>query len=123
MMHAATHTTSPLLVELFTEELPPRALRALGEAFGHGISEGLKSCGLVASEPPAETETVVFSTPRRLAVRIDGVRSQAEDRMVEAKGPSVKVGLDSAGQPTQALIKWAERQGAHLDELTQGSDG
>jgi len=123
MMHAATHTTSPLLVELFTEELPPRALRALGEAFGHGISEGLKSCGLVASEPPAETETVVFSTPRRLAVRIDGVRSQAEDRMVEVKGPSVKVGLDSAGQPTQALIKWAERQGAHLDELTQGSDG
>ena len=123
MMHAATHTTSPLLVELFTEELPPRALRALGEAFGHGISEGLKSCGLVASEPPAETETVVFSTPRRLAVRIDGVRLQAEDRMVEVKGPSVKVGLDSGGQPTQALIKWAERQGAHLDELTQGSDG
>ena len=123
MMHAATHTTSPLLVELFTEELPPRALRALGEAFGHGISEGLKSCGLVASEPPAETETVVFSTPRRLAVRIDRVRSQAEDRMVEVKGPSVKVGLDSGGQPTQALIKWAERQGAHLDELTQGSDG
>ena len=123
MMHAATHTTSPLLVELFTEELPPRALRALGEAFGHGISEGLKACGLVASEPPAETETVVFSTPRRLAVRIDRVRSQAEDRMVEVKGPSVKVGLDSAGQPTQALIKWAERQGAHLDELTQGSDG
>ena len=123
MMHAATHTTPPLLVELFTEELPPRALRALGEAFGHGISEGLKSCGLVASEPPAETETVVFSTPRRLAVRIDRVRSQAEDRMVEVKGPSVKVGLDSGGQPTQALIKWAERQGAHLDELTQGSDG
>jgi glycyl-tRNA synthetase beta chain len=123
MMHAATHTTPPLLVELFTEELPPRALRALGEAFGHGISEGLKSCGLVASEPPAETETVVFSTPRRLAVRIDGVRLQAEDRMVEVKGPSVKVGLDSGGQPTQALIKWAERQGAHLDELTQGSDG
>ena len=56
MMHAATHTTSPLLVELFTEELPPRALRALGEAFGYGIAEGLKSCGLVASEPPAEPE-------------------------------------------------------------------
>jgi len=123
MMHAAKHTTSPLLVELFTEELPPRALRALGEAFGHGISEGLKSCGLVASEPPAQPEMVVFSTPRRLAVRIDRVRLQAEDRMVEVKGPSVKVGLDSGGQPTQALIKWAERQGAHLDELTQGSDG
>jgi glycyl-tRNA synthetase beta chain len=129
MMHAATHTTSPLLVELFTEELPPRALRALGEAFGHGIAEGLKSCGLVASEPPAEppaepeAEVVVFSTPRRLAVRVLGVRTQSEDRMLEVKGPSVKVGLDSAGQPTQALIKWAERQGAHLDELTQGSDG
>ena len=119
MMHAATHTTSPLLVELFTEELPPRALKSLGEAFGHGIAEGLKACGLV----PAEPEAVVFSTPRRLAVRINEVRSQAEDRMVEVKGPSVKVGLDSTGQPTQALIKWAERQGARLDDLTQGSDG
>ena len=121
MMHAATPTTSPLLVELFTEELPPRALRALGEAFGYGIAEGLKSCGLAPAEPKAEV--VVFSTPRRLAVRVDGVRSQAEDRLVEIKGPSVKVGLDSAGRPTQALMKWAERQGAHLDELTQGSDG
>ena len=83
MMHAATLTSSPLLVELFTEELPPRALRALGEAFGHGISEGLKSCGLVASEPPAETETVVFSTPRRLAVRIDGAVSYTHLRAHE----------------------------------------
>ena len=119
MMHAAPYTTSPLLVELFTEELPPRALKSLGEAFGHGIAEGLKACGLV----PAEPEAVVFSTPRRLAVRINEVRSQAEDRMVEVKGPSVKVGLDGTGQPTQALIKWAERQGARLDDLTQGSDG
>lgn len=123
MMHAATLKTSPLLVELFTEELPPRALRALGEAFGHGIAEGLKSCGLVTSDPPTGPQVVVFSTPRRLAVRILEVRTQGEDRTIEVKGPSVKVGLDNEGKPTQALVKWAERQGAHLNDLTQGSDG
>ena len=119
MMQASTLIRAPLLVELLTEELPPRALNALGEAFGQGIAEGLKSCGL------ASTDTVqqVFATPRRLAVRIPDVLAQATDRVVEVKGPSVKVGLDSEGQPTQALIKWAERQGAPIAELTQGSDG
>lgn len=108
-----------LLIELFTEELPPRALRTLGVAFSEGIAEGLRANGLAA--PHAAVK--FFATPRRLAVRIDEVLAQAEAKTVELKGPSVKVGLDADGEPTQALLKWAQRQGARVEDLFQGSDG
>ena len=109
----------PLLVELFTEELPPRALRALGDAFAACVADGLRTRGLALQH----TQPEGFATPRRLAVRVPHVLTQAPDREVEAKGPSVKVGLDAQGQPTQALLKWAERQGARIDQLSRGSDG
>jgi len=108
-----------LLIELFTEELPPRALRRLGEAFAAGVFDGLRARGLAASG----TAVRAFASPRRLAVRVDAVLAQAPDRPVEAKGPSLKVALDAAGQPTQALLKWAERQGASVAELVRGHDG
>ncbi len=108
-----------LLVELFTEELPPKALRRLGEAFAAAIADGLRSRGLA----PAGGELRTFCSPRRLAVRVEHVVSQAPDRRVELKGPSVKVGLDADGRPTQALVKWAEKQGAAIDALTRASDG
>ena len=108
-----------LLVELFTEELPPKALKRLGEAFCAGLVEGLRSRGLAG----ADAQVDGFATPRRLAVRVAAVASQAADRSVEVKGPSVKVGLDAAGVPTQALLKWAERQGAAAGSLTRASDG
>lgn len=109
-----------LLVELLTEELPPLALARLASAFTDGIHSRLASHQLLA-EPDAAAET--FTTPRRLAVRIPGVLAHAPARQVQAKGPSVAVGLDAGGQPTMALRKWAEKQGASVEALTRGSDG
>jgi glycyl-tRNA synthetase beta chain len=112
-------SAKPLLVELFTEELPPKALKRLGEAFAAAIVEGLQSRGLAA----AQASSRAFCTPRRLAVRVDDVIHQGADKQVELKGPSTKVGLDAQGQPTQALEKWAQKQGARVDQLTRASDG
>ena len=109
----------PLLIELLTEELPPKALERLSTAFADALAQGLTSRGLA----PADARVEPFASPRRLAVRIGPVLEQAPDRTVEVKGPSVKVGLDAAGAPSQALIKWAERQGAPIGELTRGHDG
>ncbi len=110
---------APLLVELRTEELPPKALGRLGEAFAEGLAKALRTRGLVETDARVEG----FATPRRLAVRIDGVAAQASDRQVETKGPSVKVGLDATGEPTQALLKWAQKLGAPLHALERASDG
>ena len=110
---------APLLVELFTEELPPKALSRLGESFAATIAEGLRAQGLA----PADAAVERFATPRRLAVRVADVRERAEDRAVETKGPSVSVGLDAAGRPTTALLKWAEKQGAPIEALVRASDG
>jgi len=112
-------SAKPLLIELFTEELPPKALKRLGDAFGAAILEGLQSRGLAASQAVSRA----FCTPRRLAVRVDDVVLQGADKQVELKGPSTKVGLDAQGQPTQALEKWAQKQGARVDQLTRASDG
>lgn len=116
---AGLAASAPLLVELFTEELPPKALQRLGDAFSAGIADALRGRGLVADEARVEG----FATPRRLAVRVDAVTARAPDRTVEVKGPSVKVALDAAGVPTQALLKWAERQAAPIASLTRASDG
>jgi len=112
-------TSAALLIELLTEELPPKALARLGQVFADGIADGLRSRGLATAEASVER----FATPRRLAVRVAAVRSQAPERQIEQKGPSVKVALDGNGQPTQALLKWAERQGAALAQLERASDG
>lgn len=111
--------SAPLLVELFTEELPPRALKRLGDAFCEGIVEGLRSRGLAAEGVRVDG----FATPRRLAARVAAVAALAPDRSVEVKGPSVKIGLDAAGVPTQALLKWAAKQSAPIESLTRASDG
>jgi glycyl-tRNA synthetase beta chain len=110
---------APLLIELLTEELPPKALQRLSQAFTDSIVRGLKSRHLA----PDDARVDSFASPRRLAVRVHPVVAEGPSREVEVKGPSVKVGLDSNGQPSQALIKWAERQGAHLSGLTRASDG
>ena len=112
-------TNAPLLVELFTEELPPKALRRLGEAFAAGVADGLRRRGLATAEAAVDG----FATPRRLAVRVAGVPLRGPERRVEVKGPSVKVALDAQGAPTQALLKWAERVSAPVDALRRASDG
>jgi glycyl-tRNA synthetase beta chain len=90
-----------LLVELLVEELPPKALRKLGEAFAGVLSEQLRAQGLVD-----ERATVTpYASPRRLAVHITGVAGRALDKPVSQKLMPVSVGLDASGQPTPALLK------------------
>ena len=98
------HTLSPqapLLVELLVEELPPKALSKLGQAFAHGIFSQLQSQGLLAEAAQIKS----FASPRRLAVHIDKVLAQAPARQVQHKLMPVSVGLDAQGQATPALLK------------------
>jgi glycyl-tRNA synthetase beta chain len=93
--------TKNLLVELFVEELPPKALKKLGEAFAAGLADGLRAQGL-ATDQSAVTP---FASPRRLAAHISAVRAQADDRSVSQKLMPVSVGLNAEGQATPALLK------------------
>jgi glycyl-tRNA synthetase beta chain len=99
-------TRAPLLVEILCEELPPRSLRKLGDAFANGIVNGLVKRGLVE-----DVAAKMFATPRRLAVSILDVASESEPRQVEVKLMPVAVALDAAGKPTAALLKKLEAAG------------
>ena len=93
--------TAPLLVELFTEELPPKALGRLGEAFAAGIEAGLRKRGFLEEG----SGCTVYATPRRLAASLTGVRAATAPRSVEVKLMPVAVGLGPDGKPTPALLK------------------
>ncbi len=101
-------TTQNLLVELFVEELPPKALKKLGDAFAGVLFEQLKHQGLVA-EGAALTS---FASPRRLAAHVTAVAAQAADKAVSQKLMPVSVGLDAAGNATPALLKKLQALGA-----------
>ena len=98
-----------LLVELFVEELPPKALQKLGDAFAGVLFEQLKAQGLLAS---SEARLTAYASPRRLAAHITEVLPQAEDKAISQKLMPVAVGLDAAGQPTPALLKKLAALGA-----------
>lgn len=100
--------TKNLLVELFVEELPPKALKKIGEAFASTLAASLKAQGL-AGEHSAVTP---FASPRRLAVHVSGVAPQAADKAVSQKLMPVAVGLDKDGKPTPALLKKLAALGA-----------
>ena len=111
-----------LLIEILAEELPPKALKTLGEAFAKGLFDGLVSQGLTLADARFEG----FATPRRLAVRVHGVRAQASDKAVEQKLMPLAVGLDAAGEPTPALTKKLTALGlSHLkgSDLVRIEDG
>jgi len=103
-----------LLIELLTEELPPKALPRLMETFRHGIFEGLKARHFVSAEaePPRP-----FATPRRLAVWVSDVLDRQPDRVIERKGPAVSAGFDAAGKPTPALAGFARSCGVEVAKL------
>ncbi|TAM87079.1 MAG: glycine--tRNA ligase subunit beta [Candidimonas sp.] len=112
----------PLLVELFTEELPPKALRKLGSAFAEGIRSGLAKRQLLASDQPATH----FATPRRLAAYIPDTLAQAPEQTRREKLMPVSVGIAANGQSSPALRKKLVALGlAHLEpaDLTIESDG
>ena len=104
---------SNFLVELGTEELPPKALRTLAEAFTAGIQKGLEQA------PLSHGEILSYATPRRLAVKVLGLQQQQEDKRVTLKGPPVKVAFDSDGNPGRAAISFAEKCGVAVQDLEQ----
>ncbi|MBS4036631.1 MAG: glycine--tRNA ligase subunit beta [Hydrogenophaga sp.] len=94
-------TAQNLLVELFVEELPPKALKKLGDAFAQVLAQRLTAQGLAAPD----AVVTPFASPRRLAAHITAVLPRAADRAVSQKLMPVAVGLDASGQPTPALLK------------------
>ncbi len=102
-----------LLIELGTEELPPKALRKLSDAFTTGIVEGLKKAGFEINEVES------FAAPRRLAVLIKDVAASQPDRDVERKGPALKAAFDADGNPTKAVMGFARSCGVEVDALQQ----
>ena len=103
-------TTQNLLVELFVEELPPKALNKLGAAFSHVLAEQLKAQGLAA----ADAVVTAFASPRRLAAHVTGVLAQGADKAIQQKLMPVAVGLDAAGNATPALLKKLQALGADV---------
>ena len=105
-------TTQNLLVELFVEELPPKALNKLGAAFSNVLAEQLKAQGLAA----ADAVVTAYASPRRLAAHVTGVLSQGADKAVQQKLMPVAVGLDAAGNATPALLKKLQALGADVSD-------
>lgn len=101
-------TTQNLLVELFVEELPPKVLKKLGDAFAGVLFEQLKAQGLTA----AGSALTAFASPRRLAAHVTAVAAQAADKAVSQKLMPVAVGLDASGNATPALLKKLQALGA-----------
>lgn len=99
------------LVEIGTEELPPKALLQLSDAFTRGLTEGLTEAGL------AYGEVAAFAAPRRLAVRILDVADSQPDKPVEKRGPAVKAAFDEAGNPTRALEGFARSLDVTTEQL------
>ena len=106
-------TTQNLLVELFVEELPPKALKKLGEAFAQALCQGLADHDLLDPSPTH----VPYATPRRLAVWIKDVKAQAADKAVQQKLMPVSVGLDAQGHATPALLKKLQALGADISNI------
>ena len=105
--------TETLLVELGTEELPPKALKSLGLSFRDGILRGL-------TERKLEFGDVQwFATPRRLAVMVSDVQLQAPDETVEVLGPPVAAARDKAGDWSPAAIGFAKKQGVKPEQLQE----
>lgn len=111
-----------LLVELFVEELPPKALKKLGESFAAALVESLAAQGL--TEPNAAVTS--FASPRRLGVQVAAVLACAADKPVSTKLMPVSVGLDAGGNATPALLKRLAALGADaaaVGQLRRAPDG
>jgi glycyl-tRNA synthetase beta chain len=100
-----------LLVEVGTEELPPRALKDLAEAFRDGVIGGLDRADL------GRGEARYFATPRRLAVLVQQVADHQPSRAVERRGPAVRAAFDADGRPTAAAIGFARSCGVEVERL------
>jgi len=105
--------TEAFLVEIGTEELPPKALNKLANAFAAGIKAGLQDAEL------SYGDVTIYAAPRRLAVMIDAMQLVQADKIVERKGPAKKAGFDADGNPTKALQGFARGCGAEVSDLVE----
>jgi len=104
-------STRDCLIEIGTEELPPKALNKLSDAFAAGIENGLKEAGIHFEKINA------YASPRRLAVLIDGVNEAQADRSIEKLGPNVKAAYDKEGNPSKAAQGFARGCGVDVADL------
>lgn len=105
--------TAEFLIEIGTEELPPKALKRLSNAFLSGIESGLNGAELAFEKAQS------FASPRRLAVKVSGLQLQQQDKTIERKGPAKKAAFDDSGSPTKALLGFARGCGAEVDKLSE----
>lgn len=101
------------LVELGTEELPPKALNTLADAFLAGIEKGLQTAGLKFEAKK------VYAAPRRLAVLLTALETQQPDRSINLDGPPRQAAFDAEGNPTQAALGFAKKCGVELSKIDQ----
>ncbi len=103
-------TTETLLIELGTEELPPKSLKILATAFFDNIKNQLDSGDLSYSD------IKWFATPRRLAVQVLNLVAKQQDKIVEKRGPAVNVAFDEQGQASKAAVGWARSNGITVEQ-------
>ncbi len=109
---------SPLLIELGTEELPPKALPELAQAFFDGIASGFEKRGIEFNKNNAKA----LYSPRRLAVLFAEVSVEQASQKSEVLGPYLNIGLNAEGQPTPALLGFAGKNGLSVDQLEKTTD-
>ena len=102
-----------LLVEIGTEELPPKAIKNLGENFASSVTEQLEQTGF------SHTGGKAYFTPRRLAVMIKQLSATQPDQVVERRGPALNAAYDDDGTPTKAALGFANSCGVAIEELDQ----
>jgi len=104
-------TSNDFLVELGTEELPPKALQRLSAAFTRGVADGIDAAGL------AHGEVLSYATPRRLAVLVKALATQQPTQQIENRGPPTRLAFDDDGAPTKAAEAFAAKCGVAIEQL------
>ncbi len=105
------------LVEIGTEEMPPKALRALMEAFAAGLAAAIDEA------PLAHGDVHAYASPRRLAVIVTDLARQQASRTIEQKGPPVSIAFDKDNKPTAAATAFAKKCGVSVDQLSRQKTG
>jgi glycyl-tRNA synthetase beta chain len=104
--------TADFLVELGTEELPPKALVTLRDAFKDGVIKGIDAARL------QHGEVLAYATPRRLAVLVKDLQTEQAAQQIENRGPPIAIAYDAAGNPTKAAKGFAAKCGISLEQIT-----
>ena len=106
-------STETLLVEIGTEELPPTALKNLGDSFAKFVAQ------LLEQESFSYENCTAYYTPRRLAVLVNQLNSSQPDQLIERKGPAIQAAYDENGKPTKAALGFAKSCGVSIEDLDQ----